>query len=81
MTKKFTITLFFIEIESINTKSLSGIRLVGDIHNYQIQILKNNVLKKRIPIPLIMKMDFNTYMFPDTTINYNKNDKIGIKLI
>ena len=69
------------KIKSLEAKSLSGIRITGDIPNEQIQILKNDIIKKQLPIPLIEKMDLKTFLFPDTPINFNRDDKIGIKLM
>lgn len=71
---KFGITLLF-------TKNiLQGINLVGYVPYEIIQIFKNDIMKMEIPISIIKNQDFETYLFPDTYIVFDKDDKIGFKL-
>ena len=77
--EKFAIALYFVKNDS--DLSIIGLRLVRKVPYKQIQFFKNDIIKNEIPISLIEKLETQTYLFPDTPIIFNKNDKIGIKLI
>ena len=79
--KKFILSLIFIKNEDVNVLSLFGIQLHRKVPYDHVQFFKNDIIKKQLPIPLIEKMDLKTFLFPDIPINFNRDDKIGIKLI
>ena len=76
--ENFAISLYFVKDGS--DLGIIGLRLYRKVPYKTIQLLKNDTIKNEIPISLIEKLE-GTYMFPDTAIIFDKNDKIGMKLI
>ncbi len=60
---------------------ITGIKLLGKVPYKTIQIYKDEIIKIEIPIFIIQKQDFNTYLFPDTPIEIEKGNKIGVVLL
>ena len=77
--EKFAIALYFVKNDS--DLSIIGLRLVRKIPYKQIQFFKNDTIKSEISISLIEKLETQTYLFPDTPIIFDKNDKIEMKLV
>ena len=60
---------------------LQGIKLLGKVPYETVQIYKDDIIKIEIPISIIQKQDFSTYLFPDTPIEIEKGNKIGVVLL